>query len=66
MWTIVYFLNDNSIEAIPSHWVKKNTSAWPKKNTKKHIERRSFPNNYDFVFYPSRVIKKNIGNYYIG
>jgi len=64
MWTIVNFTEENTVEAIPSHWIQKdNTCAWPKKNVKKHVERRTIPNSFDFNFYPSRVMKKNIGNY---
>lgn len=65
MWSIVLFTDENTIEAIPSHWIKKNnTCAWPKKNFKKHVEHRTIPNSFDFNFFPCRVIKKNIGNYF--
>ncbi|KAF0693336.1 Uncharacterized protein FWK35_00037077, partial [Aphis craccivora] len=62
MWTVVIFTEENTIEAIPSHWVRKdnNNWAWPKKNIKKHVERRTIPNSFDFNFHPSRFLKKNI------
>lgn len=63
MWTIIFFSEENTIEAVPSHWVKKNQCAWPKQDIKKQIFRRTIPNAFDFNYYPSRVIKRNIGKY---
>lgn len=62
MWTMVHFPNDNAVEAVPSHWVKKNICAWPKKDVKKHILQRSVVNKFDFVTFPSKTLKKDIGN----
>lgn len=62
MWTIVLFKDDNLVDFVPSHWVKKNnTCAWPKKNIKKHKLQRTMPNPLDFDFFSSRTLKKNIG-----
>lgn len=63
MWTVVHFTNENSVEAVPSHWVKKDVCGWPKKNIKKHMHHRTIVNKYDFDYFPSRILKKGIGNY---
>lgn len=65
MWTVVHFVKENSVEAVPSHWVKKTTCAWPKKDIKKHIHRRIIVNKSDFNYFPSRILKKCIGNFII-
>lgn len=28
MWTVVHFRNEDAVEAVPSHWVKKDTSQF--------------------------------------
>lgn len=58
-WDVVNFLNDNTVEAVPSIWFKKNKCAWPKdsKQTKKLIEKRQVPNENEFVYYPARKFK---------
>ncbi|CAI6373696.1 unnamed protein product [Macrosiphum euphorbiae] len=63
MWSVIIFENDNSIEAVPSIWHRKNTCAWPKKNPKKFIEKQVFPNKTDFYFLRARKIGKDVGNY---
>lgn len=63
MWTIVCFDEENTVEAVPAHWIKKNLCAWPKKDIKKCLERRTIPNKFDFNYFPSRVLKKGIGKY---
>lgn len=63
MWTVVHFTNENAVEAVPSHWVKKNVCGWPKNNIKKHIKSRTILNKFDFDYFPSRMLKKGIGNY---
>ncbi|KAF0749972.1 Uncharacterized protein FWK35_00025026 [Aphis craccivora] len=50
MWTVVHFTNENVVEAVPSHWVKKD----------KHIHHRSIINKFDFDYFPSRTLKKGI------
>lgn len=65
MWTVVNFLSDNTVEVVPNHWVKKNECAWPNKDVKKHIHQRTISNSFDFSFIPSRILKKDIGNYFI-
>jgi len=65
MWSIVEFIDEHTIEVVPSHWVKNKKCAWPKKNIKSNIERRTIPNTFDFTYYASRVIKKSIGKFFI-
>jgi len=65
-WDIVLFKNDNSVEAVPSSWVRKNTCAWPKnsKFVKKYIEKQIKPNPDDFTFYSARKLgNKTYGRY---
>lgn len=64
MWSIVEFIDEHTIEVVPAHWVKNKQCAWPKKNVKSNIERRTIPNIFDFDYYASRVIKKSIGTFF--
>lgn len=64
-WDVVNFVDDNSVEAVPNIWYKKNMCAWPKdtKQIKKFIEKRKEPNSKEFDFYPARKFKdKSYGN----
>lgn len=64
-WEVVFFYNDNSIEAVPDIWVKKDQSAWSKsfKNVKSLIKNRCKPNTTDFNYYPVRKLgTKNFDN----
>lgn len=67
-WDIILFKNDDSVEAVPSSWVRKNTCAWPK-NSKyviKYIEKQIKPNHDDFIFYPARKLgNKTYGMFYL-
>jgi len=63
MWTVVHFINENAVEAVPSHWVKKDVCGWPKNNIKKHIQSRTILNKHGFDYFPSRTLKKGIGNF---
>jgi hypothetical protein len=65
MWRIISFDYENSVEAVPSHLMKNNMCAWPKKDVKKHIQRRTNPNKFDFNYFKSRILKKGIGKYFI-
>lgn len=65
MWSVIIFENDNSIEAVPSIWHRKNTCAWPKKNPKKFIEKQVFPNKTDFYFLRARKIGKDVGKNFV-
>ncbi|CAI6370963.1 unnamed protein product [Macrosiphum euphorbiae] len=61
MWIIVSFDDEDAIQAVPAHWMKNNMCAWPKKDTKKHIQRRTIPNKFVFNYFKSRILKKGIG-----
>lgn len=63
-YSVVHFFEDNSVEAVPSYWVKKNgTCAWPlnQLSAAKLIERKSIPNEIDFNYFKARILKNNIG-----
>ncbi|KAL5234479.1 hypothetical protein ACI65C_001889 [Semiaphis heraclei] len=60
MWSIVIFDDENAVEAVPAHWMKNNLCAWPKKDTKKHLLRRTIPNKFNFNYVKSRLLKKGI------
>lgn len=63
MWCIVIFLKDNTVEAVPTHWIKNGVCAWPIKDERIKIKNRVLPNKFDFNFYSVRILKKNISNY---
>lgn len=65
MWSIVEFVDDKTVEAVPNYWFKNQKCAWPKKNIKKMIQTRVYPNVLDFNFYAARKIGKDIGMHYI-
>lgn len=50
---------------MPSHWVKNNLCAWPKKHFKKCIEHSLQPNEIEFDYYPARVLKRDISEYFL-
>lgn len=67
MWAVVHFSSDNSVDYVPSIWVKKDgiktVCAWPNNdsNLKKFRSSRSYPNKIDYSYYRCRVISKDIG-----
>jgi hypothetical protein len=67
MWAVVHFSSDNSVEYVPSSWVKRDgikmVCAWPNNdnNLKKLRSSRSYPNKIDYSYYKCRVISKDIG-----
>lgn len=67
MWSIVYFIDEHTVDVVPDFWYKKGFCAWPKKklNDKKFIEKRIKPNKEDFSFYKARPLLQNIGKYKI-
>lgn len=65
MYSVVFFIKENTVDAVPSHWMKNNLCAWPKKHIKKCIERKLQPNDVDYDYFPARVLKKHISNYYL-
>lgn len=66
MWFVVHFFNDESVEAVPDTWLKKNQCAWPndKKNVKKYIEKRIIPNQLEFKWLPARKLGNAFSKYY--
>lgn len=66
MWSVVNFTSDNTVEVVPSHWIKKNGQcAWPKTTNKKYILRavlkRMINNKTDFNYFDARCLARNIG-----
>jgi len=61
MWSVVIFKNDNSVETVPSFWMKKDKCAWPKKNSTMFIKRRILPNKFYFEYLDARKIGKDYG-----
>jgi len=61
-WSVVYFSDENSVEAVPSIWLdkKQETCAWPAKlkYVKKFIEFQQKPNKKDFTYHPARKLGK--------
>jgi len=63
MWSVVNFSIDNTVEVVPSFWVKDNKSAWPRKNAKHFIKQRLVPNKYDFEYLSiKKKMCKDLGN----
>lgn len=71
-YSIVEFIEDNTIEAVPTVWVKQKegTCAWPTTKKcdviKKLIERKSIPNDVEYNYYVAKVLRtsgKNIEMY---
>jgi len=64
-YSVVHFFDDDSVEAVPSSWVNKDGThcAWPKNinQASKLIDRKSIPNECDFDYFKSRILKSNIG-----
>ncbi|CAI6371258.1 unnamed protein product [Macrosiphum euphorbiae] len=63
MWSVVEFFDDNSVEVVPAYWLNKNTCAWPKKNSKKFIQKRIKPNEIEFDFLKARKMGKDRDSY---
>ena len=64
MYSVVCFIKENTVDAVPSHWMKNNLCAWPKKHIRKCIEHKLQPNNEDYDYFPTRIMKSHISNYY--
>jgi len=62
-YSVVYFIEENTVEGVPMSWVKENgTCAWPLNhiNARKLIENKYKPNTKEFKFYKIRVLGTNI------
>lgn len=70
-YSVVHFIEDESVEAVPSCWVKKHFCAWPKNKNcvSKYIQNKHRPNEIDFIFLKARELLKGISklimNYHI-
>lgn len=65
-YSVVYFIDDNTVEGVPKSWVNNNgTCAWPSNhnNARKMIEQRYEPNMQEFKFYKIRVLGSNISEF---
>lgn len=64
-YSIVHFLDDNTVETVPGHWidVKHGTCAWPKKYkiASRLIEKKCIANEVEFNYLDCRVLHKGIG-----
>lgn len=64
-YNVVIFKKDNTVEAVPSHWLSRDekTCAWPNKNLNpsRLIEKKSFPNTFEYKWYKVRSLLKDIG-----
>jgi len=60
-YSVVEFIDDCTIEAVPTNWIKNSMCAWP--TTKKYstlrklIERKSLPNDIEYNQYKIKVLK---------
>ncbi|CAH1732122.1 unnamed protein product [Aphis gossypii] len=61
-YSIVHFFDDETVEAIPSFWMKGKFCAWPKNNLfiKKFIEKKMGVNEKEFKLLKARVLSKGI------
>ncbi|XP_060846037.1 uncharacterized protein LOC132925683 [Rhopalosiphum padi] len=65
MWSVINFINDNTVEVVPSFWVHKTNCAWPKKNAAHFIKRRIPPNKFDFNYLPAKKMCNDLDDYII-
>lgn len=72
-WSIVNFIADNTVEIVPSQWIKQNGyCAWPKtlkiNDVRKSVKNKVRPNKFDFQLFKARCLAGDIGksnNYFI-
>lgn len=64
MYSVVHFVDDETVDAVPSVWIKGKFCAWPnnKACVVKYIQNKRMPNDIDFSYFKARVLRKNIGN----
>lgn len=62
MWTIVHFVDDDSVEVVPSYWVNGENCSWPKNNysASKLRDNRVKPNSLEFDSYRVRILSTKI------
>lgn len=63
-YSVVHFFGDNTVEAVPTSWIKGKLCAWPhnKACIIKYIKNKHMPNEIDFKYLKARVLQKNLGN----
>lgn len=61
-YSVVHFYDDESVEAIPSDWIKDDLCAWPTNQNcvSKYIQNKHKPNDFDFTYLKARVLVKGI------
>lgn len=68
-YSVVHFFGDNSVEAVPTLWIKqkKGFCAWPKNKLSiaKLISQKSIPNEIEYDYFESRILKTNIGKLFL-
>jgi len=65
LFSIVCFIDDNTVECVPKSWINNEKCAWPSKHTanaRKMIEKNYKPNKNEFDFYKIRELCSNISN----
>lgn len=62
MWSVVCFMNENTVAAVPSYWFRDGYCAWPNKFVRKSIERRKSPNELEFTSYKAKILHTDISN----
>lgn len=62
LWSVINFIDDNTVEVVPSFWVNKTSCAWPKRNAKKFIKDAIAPNEFDFDYLPAKRMCHDLGN----
>lgn len=67
MWSVVHFIEDNSVEAVPMIWLKKDMCAWPNNSNsaKKICKNQIKVNRFEFQFYRARILSSNISKFFL-
>uniref|UniRef100_A0A2S2NCT0 Uncharacterized protein n=1 Tax=Schizaphis graminum TaxID=13262 RepID=A0A2S2NCT0_SCHGA len=63
MWSIIHFLDENTVETVPSKWFSKNKCAWPTNKSKRHIADQSDPIPQYFKWYKARALLTDIESF---
>lgn len=63
MWSIIHFLDENTVATVPCKWYSNKKCAWPNTNVKKFVEDQTSPNKEYFKWYKARELLTNIGKY---
>lgn len=69
MWIVIHFLNEDTVEAVPETWFrrKEKMCAWPRisKKSKVYIEKKYYPDEINYEWFPARILGRKYGSYYI-